>query len=123
MKPGKSLYLNSKFITKKASFKLNRLMDSSNNSDILENFKKFEEKQIATNQKNQDEINGTINLLNQIRILIKAANFFNFRTKFRGMKFINDKQTELIGDISNFIEKTQKERFLKRFTEKNVNFY
>lgn len=63
-----------------------------------------------------------INLLNQIRILIKAANIFRFRTKFRNMKFLKEDQAKLFFDQAYFPEPSQKQYFLKRFTEKNVNF-
>lgn len=67
--------------------------------------------------------NSTINMLNQIRVLIKAANILRFRTKFRNLKYINENQAALLFDKSYFPEKQQKIYFLRRFTEKNVIFF
>lgn len=64
-----------------------------------------------------------INMLNRIRVLIKAANLFRFRTHFRTLKFINETQLSLIDDRTYFPEKKPREFYLKRFTEKNVNFF
>lgn len=63
-----------------------------------------------------------LNLLNQIRVLIRAAKMLRFRTKFRNLKYVNVEQIKLIDDISYFPEKPQKLKYIKRFTEKNVIF-
>ena len=60
--------------------------------------------------------------LSLIRVLLKAVNLLFFNSKLRGLKFINEKQVDLIGDVSYFYERTQKENYLKRYTEKNVQY-
>lgn len=64
-----------------------------------------------------------LNLLNQIRVLLRAAKMLRFRTKFRNLKYVNVEQIKLIDDISYFPEKPQKIKYIKRFTEKNVIFH
>ena len=70
--------------------------------------------------KNAPDVVRNVNLLNLLRILMKAVNRFRFRTKYRGVRFINERQIELINDVSNFREKMQRGAYLKRYTEKNV---
>ena len=103
----------SKGVSSKKDFKLNRLF-----TKIKENQKSFAKKDSGPTSL----INfAPINLLNRIRVLLKVANVFRFRTQFRSIKFINEAQLGLIDDASHFPGKQQKEFFLKRFTEKNVN--
>ena len=82
----------------------------SNNSTKMQRLNQFVKRSFS----------APLNLLNQIRILIKAAKVFRFHTKFRSLKYITDRQLGMINDLSYFPEKKQKEFFLKRFTEKNV---
>lgn len=67
-------------------------------------------------------ISAPLNLLKKIMILIRVANKFKNRTKYRDLKFIPSDKIKLINDKSYFVEFSQKNRYLKRFTEKNVNF-
>ena len=75
------------------------------------------------NLENFDSNDQSFNLLNLIKILMKAANLFRFRTKFRGVRFINERQIGLIDDICYFPQKNQKKIYLKQYTEKNVIFF
>ena len=62
-----------------------------------------------------------VNLLSHFLYILKAANVFIFRSRFRTMKFLKKDQVDFIHDVAYFPEKKQKNWFLKRFTEKNVN--
>jgi len=109
-------------ITKKG-MKLNKFYTSSFKTESKQNRGNNELKLNLAQAKSVGEHRPShtpINLLNHIRILIKAANILRFRTKFRDLRFINEKQIGLINDESNFQGKLQKNYFLKRFTEKNV---
>lgn len=118
----------------KKEFRLNRIFSSSfkksdskksKNSSLvsneikLKNFaKSFGER--GERSKLQEIASAPVNLLNQIRILIKAANLFRFRTKFRSLRYINEMQMGLLDDETNFQGKMRKDYYLKRFTEKSV---
>ena len=103
---------------KKSTFKLNRVSNSS-----LEGSSKQEPLNVDEIIEKEDKVGfsfGPVNLLNLIKLLMKAVNMFRFRTKFRGVRFINERQIGMIEDVSYFPGKTQKEIYLKRYTEKKV---
>jgi len=64
-----------------------------------------------------------LNFLGLIFNLIRIANVFRFRTKFRSTKYIDDDKLTLLNDCSFYPEKKQKDFTLKRYVEKNVIFF
>ena len=121
----RSRQLSKKSVSKK-EVKLSRIYTksfhtSSQVTPIVDNelkLKNFAKVKSFVDQKSKRS--APINLLNHIKVLIRAANILRFRTKFRGLSFINEEQVGLIDDQCYFPGRMQRDYFLKRFTEKNV---
>ena len=64
-----------------------------------------------------------INLLNHIRLIIKAARKLRFRSSCRDFKGLKENQLEFINDEVFFPEKNQRNYSLKRYSEANVLFF
>lgn len=71
----------------------------------------------------EEKKNNALSLLNIIKTLKKASNLFKSRAGLEPVQQMNEEEVKFMHDLSYFPEVFNRQKFLKRYTEKNVCFF